>query len=229
MRKRNIAVLLGIFIFGSMLFLSNAFGIFDGVVGGTSSFLGSASSGSAGDENQELYGPELTKALDEFSSEFQNATKYTYAGTKRVVGDINSYVMDFSCSVNGSDFAVKTVSNEHTLRQLFVNGQFRLIDDTDQTVTNNESVVGFPETNLLEALNGKVVLVSKAYVTDEHAWCYELYTNGIVYSLYFNTQSEFVRLFYLSGSYEITYDFSSFQIGTVDNTLFSVPSTYTVG
>jgi hypothetical protein len=110
-----------------------------------------------------------------------------------------------------------------------VNGQFRLIDETDQTVVNDESRISFPETNLTEALSGKVILVSKAYVADEHAWCYELYTGGIVYSLYFNTQGEFVRLFYLSGSYEITYDFDSFQIGSVDSTLFSVPFTYAAG
>ena len=168
------------------------------------------------------------EVLNRFVSDLDAASRYTFSGTLRISGDLESSPasMNFTCSVSGSNYAVATAQGGHSYRQLFVNGEYSLIDDTAQTVYQDVSYIAFPDNYFANAFEGRLTRIQEELFQGNPVYCFEMYNDGIVYALYFSKQGELIRCFYIFDSHEITVDFSGFAIGGT-GVSFDVPATYT--
>lgn len=164
--------------------------------------------------------------FNDFASRLSAASAYSFSGTKIISGQTIPYTEQFSCTVNGGDFAVRETRDGHVFRQLYEGGQYRLIDDTARTVSNGASSISFPDDRLKTALTGKLIRTKGEILGGKQVDCYEIYRDSTVYAFYFDQRGEIVRYYYIYEGNEITIDFDRFAIGDAAQVSFSVPPEY---
>lgn len=166
------------------------------------------------------------KMFKDFASRLAASPAYSFSGTKEISGQTKPYTEQFSCTVNGGNYAVMQTRDGHVLRQLYEGGQYRFVDDTARTVANGISSISFPDDRLKAAFTGKVIRVKGEILEGKQMTCYELYKDGTVYAFYFNQMGALIRYYYIYEGSEITIDFNRFAIGDAALVSFSVPPAY---
>ena len=165
--------------------------------------------------------------LENFTSALLNADQYSFSGEKTIIGGASPSSTEFSSYVDNDDYAVIVTIDERTIRQLYLNGTYYLINDTDQILYPDTALVNFPDSHLIDACTGKVILVKEAIIDSEQTYCFEIYAENIVFELYFSLQGNLIRYSYYSDSYIITLDFTEFNIDSISDTALNLPTTYT--
>ncbi len=164
-----------------------------------------------------------------FLSGLKAAEKYSIAGVKKVAGGDSPYSMDFSCAVNGADYAVQAVFDGNTFRQLYKGGKYTLVDDTAQKIYEDVLYIDIPASPIREALTGRVIRSRGEILNGNQVSCIELYHDGRVYAFYLNQQGALVRYYYIYESNEVTIDFTKAVAGSASGVSFELPSGYTAG
>ena len=165
--------------------------------------------------------------LENFTSSFLRTDQYSFSGEKTIIGGASPSTTSFSCSVENDDYAVTVAIDEREIRQLYLNGIYYLINETDQIIYPDTALINFPDSHLIDACTGKVILVKEAIINSEQTYCFEIYAQNTVFELYFSLQGNLIRYSYYSDSYIITLDFTEFSIGSISDAALDLPTTYT--
>lgn len=187
-----------------------------------SAYAAAAASGNSTDNSGET-------GLDiPFLAQLASTDYYGLYGTKTVSGQSGSYGMTFALTVRGDDFALKTDRQDHSYRQLYMDGQYILVDDTAETIQKDVLEFDFPDKNLIESIDGKVLRSAGEIINGTQVTRVEIYKDGTVYAYYFNKQGILIRFYYIYEGNEVTLDFEKALIGDSCCATFDMPSTYTV-
>jgi hypothetical protein len=163
-----------------------------------------------------------------FLASLDTAAKFGFSGTKTITGQAGSYALSFACAVDGDDYAVQTISEGHTYRQLYVDGQYMLIDDTAKTIRKGILEFAFPDPQLKNAIKGKLIRSTGEIINGTQVTRTDLYFDGTVYAYYFNQKGELIRYYYIYDGNEVTLDFTQFMIGGAGSASFDAPTAYSV-
>lgn len=178
---------------------------------------------------QALPREDTSQAIGAFLTSLKTADKYSIAGTKKVTGDALPYSMDFSCAVNGADYAIQSVLEGNTFRQLYKGGKYTLVDDTARKVYKDVLYIDIPAGFLKEALTGRVIRSRGEILNGNQVICIELYKDGRVYAFYLNQQGTLVRYYYIYEGSEVIVDFTKAVVGSASGVSFDIASGYTDG
>ena len=163
-----------------------------------------------------------------FLARLDSAATFGFSGTKTVSGQAGSYALSFSCAVDGEDYGIQTVSEGQAYRQLFVDGQYLLINDTGRTIRKGILEFAFPDPQLKNAIQGKLIRSTGEIINGTQVIRADLYFDGTVYAYYFNQQGELIRYYYIYDGNEVTLDFTQFMIGGAGSVSLDVPAAYSV-
>ena len=172
---------------------------------------------------------DTSKAMGDFLASLKTAEKYSIAGTKKVAGVSSPYSMDFACAVSGADYAVQTVLNGNTLRQIYKGGKYTLLDDTSKKSYKDVLYIDIPDSHIKEALNGRLIRSRGEILNGNQTTCIEFYKDGRVYAFYLNQQGTLVRYYYIYEGSEVTIDFTKAVVGSSSGVSFDLPAGYTAG
>jgi hypothetical protein len=161
-----------------------------------------------------------------FLAQLASASYYGLYGTKTVTGQEGSYRLEYACTVQGQDFVIKTTNNRHEYRQMYVNGRFKLVDDTDQTVQDDICKFDYLDNNLTSAISGKIIRTSGDIIDGNQVTRVEIYKDGIVFAYYLNQQGVLIRFYYIYDGNEVTLNLDRLMVGGSCCASFDIPSTY---
>jgi len=174
--------------------------------------------------------PDGVKSLTDFLADMNTTSKHSYCAIKTVSNTDEQSKFYYGCTIRGADYSVKSVEEDRIHRQLFIDGKYIFIDDTEKTVYPNVQIMDFPDTRFQEALAGKVISFNGEIIDGNQLDCVQMYKDGTVYALYFNQQGEMIRFYYIYDSNEIAIDFCGFYFGDEGEFApFDIPATYKQG
>ncbi len=163
-----------------------------------------------------------------FLADLAASNYYGFFAYKTVNGQDGSYRMEVACTADDGDYVMKTVQYDHEYRQIYQDGQYLLVDDTAQTVQEDILRFDFLDSNLIGAIDGKIIRRSGELLDGNQVERIELYKDGTVYAYYINQKGVLVRFFYIYDGNEVTMDFERFLIGGSCCATFDIPPTYRI-
>ena len=168
------------------------------------------------------------EAFENFQSQLQSTDQYCFCMLKTVRGHNADYSRYFLCAVEGEDYVIRINNGDSWFRQLYLDGEYTLVDDATETYYPDANRIEFPDTHLVEAANGKVIQIGREIVEGNPAACIKTYADGMVYAFYFNQQGTLVRFYYIYDNAEINIDFCDFVFNSDECATFSIPFSYTL-
>jgi hypothetical protein len=169
----------------------------------------------------------IVNMLNDFTSKLESSPEYSYCMVKSVVGQDASFTMNYIYTVNGKDYAMQTIHDEHTYRQLYKEGKYTFIDDTDKIYYPDANNIGVPDVHLKDAMSGKPVGTGSEIVNGYQQDFVRIYKDGTVYVFYFDMLGKLVRFYYVYDSKSVALDFCRFVIGHCPSgASFEIPVTY---
>jgi len=161
-----------------------------------------------------------------FLSSLVSTNLYGFYGIKSVSGQEGSYGMEYACTVQGDNFVVKTSSNKHDYRQMYIDGEYQLVDDTAKTIQKGVLKFDYIDSNLTSAISGKVIRSSGDIIDGNQVTRVEIYKDGTVFAYFLNQQGVLVRFYYIYDGNEISLDLERIMVGGACCASFDIPSTY---
>jgi hypothetical protein len=163
-----------------------------------------------------------------FLSKLATSGYYGYYGSKTVSGQQNSYGIEFACTVQNGNFVIQTESDNREYRQLYVDGEFSLVDDTQKTVQNGVCKFDYLDDNLISAISGRIIRTSEDILDGSRVTRVEIYKDGTVFAYYLNQQGVLVRFYYIYDGNEVTLTLDSIAANGSGGASFDIPSGYSV-
>jgi hypothetical protein len=163
-----------------------------------------------------------------FLKELASSAAYSYSGSKTVSGQQGSYDIDYACKVENDNFVIKTESDKHEYRQLYVNGEFTLVDDTQRTVQKGVCKFDYLDNNLISAISGRIIRTSDDILDGSRVTRVEIYKDSAVFAYYLNQQGALVRFYYIYDGNEVTLTLDSIAANGSGGASFDIPSGYSV-
>ncbi len=194
---------------------------------GISHWMGARASGAAAVSEVKASPGETGLAIP-FLARLDAATKFGFSGTKTVSGQAGSYVLSFSCAIDGEDYAIQTVREGQTYRQLYIDGAYMLVNDTARTIQKGYLEFAYPDPQLKSAIKGKLIRSAGEIINGTQVTRADIYFEGTVYAYYLNQQGELIRYYYIYDGNEVTLDFTQFSIGGAGGASLDIPAAYSV-
>ncbi len=170
---------------------------------------------------------EAVKTFDAFAARLGSAGEYSYCVVKTVAGRDASYSIKYSFTASGKDYAAEIERDGRKLRQIYKDGRYVFVDDTNMTYYPGFENIGPPDVHFTEALSGKPAGAGSEIVNGFERDYVRVYMDGTVYVYYFDSQGGIVRFYYVRDSNAITLDFCRFVFGRCpEGVSFDIPGAY---
>ena len=163
-----------------------------------------------------------------FLSELATSTDYGYDGSKTVSGQQGAYGIEYACTVQNGNFVIQTENDKHEYRQMYVNGEFTLVDDTAKTIQKGVCKFDYLDENLISAISGRIIRTSEDILDGSRVTRVEIYKNGTVFAYYLNQQGALVRFYYIYDGNEVTLTLDRITANGSGGASFDIPSNYSV-
>ena len=164
--------------------------------------------------------------FENFLSDLNASPQYTFCAVRSTTGVTDSYSDVMYCTVKGNDYVIQLEKDKEVYRQIYVDGEYTLVNDTEKTVYKNTQEIDFPDTHFREAVTGKIIGTQGEIINGNQVVGVQLYKNGTVYMFYFDQTGELIRYYYIYNNNEITIDFCNFVMGFTDGISFSVSPSF---
>lgn len=185
-------------------------------------------SANAGPQVSETMNADTVNLFESFAAKQRSAPQYSYCIVKTVSDAGSSRTLSYSYTVNGKDYAIKAVSGDKTFRQIYMNGKYTFVDDTELVYYPGANNMGVPDVHFFDALDGRPAATGSEIVNGYQQDYVSVYKDGVIYIFYFDSTGGLTRFYYIYNSNSVTLDFCRIVLEYCpEGVSFTIPALYT--